>query len=64
MPDVLNSHPVFENAIEYFEGVANERDHVYARPLFDFRRAQRVPADSVNDRADAQFKRLRCPVAK
>ncbi len=64
MPDVLDSHSIFENAVEDFEGIANERHHVYAGPLFDLRRAQRVPTDSVNDRADAQFKRLRYPVAK
>jgi len=64
VPYVLDAHPIIEHAVEDFKRVANERHHVHARPLFNFRRAQRVPTDPINDRPDACLKCLRYPIPK
>jgi hypothetical protein len=40
--NVLNSHSIFENAIENFERVARKRCDVQTGPLFDFRRDPQV----------------------
>jgi len=39
--NMLNSHAIFENAIENFERLAHERRNVQTGPLFDLRRDPR-----------------------
>src|SRR5262245_7601747 len=55
---MLDSHAVFEHAIEDLEWITNKGNDVYARPVLDFRSALRVHADPLDDFSNARFKRL------
>ena len=62
--NVLNSHSIFENAIENLERVAHKRCDVQTGPLFNFRRDPRLPADMFYDRTNTSLKRLSDSVAE
>lgn len=64
MPDMHDPHLIVEDTIEHFERLANERRNAQARPLFDLRRAKRLAADTVGNRADAGFESFGYPVAE
>jgi hypothetical protein len=55
--NVLNSHSIFENAIENFERIAHKRRNVQTGPLFDLRRDPRFPTNMLYDCTNTSFKR-------
>src|ERR1700730_7275772 len=62
--NVLNSHSIFENAIENLERVAHKRCDVRTRRLFNSRRDPRLPANMFYDRTNPSLKRLSDSVAE
>jgi hypothetical protein len=61
---MLNSHAIFENAIENFERVADKRRNVQTGPLCDLRRDPRFPANMSYDCTNTSFKRFSDSVAE
>lgn len=64
MSDVENAYPVFKDAIENFERIADKRSGVPARASLDLRSTEWVSPDALNDGTDATFQSLSYSIAE